>query len=570
MPTQMRTSILLTLALAALGSTAFAAPKSVESAFFRAVKDLGNVMYVGDDHTQGVGSASYRWPLFKIWVDNGIAHKEVGINSGNYAVRRSKSRKFMYAGKTFYNIHSAIAAERACDVSGRQSETTRFEGTNIFDWLGLDKSYTGYRRIDAVTQKPDSYFVMLGLNDTLRAAGKAGIGSCIAAKQESLLGKGGDMDIILKAMRRSNPDARIAVLTLPAWAPGRIHNQREEDHAAIAQYNARLKEWGRARKVAVIDVNRGLVDVSSGAFKGVAALFHEDKLHTTAQSELIISGNIAQQLGYAGRTAGLKRWPASEFPLHASAFVNAAPDARAGKRGGIEFRGNFSYSAPVTHAAGSTLEFRFAGKGYGNGASGGWIDDKTLTINLTAAGQTGTLSLGESSLRWGDGWGVPLYSADMSTLDERIRVSYVQAVPEQSREGGFYVWLGDMLIGEALQGTPAAEGAKLEISAHSLVRFARLDYDPEQSWAPDTRRYSNGNPLIKPAAAKTAKLKPVTEKPEAEISDTEAAEAAAPRTGFSLCSSATSGNVHTVLRAADSAPPLRRKASRSKKLMRFV
>ena len=34
--------------------------------------NLGNVMFVGDSITHGYGAPSYRWPLHKIFVDNGV------------------------------------------------------------------------------------------------------------------------------------------------------------------------------------------------------------------------------------------------------------------------------------------------------------------------------------------------------------------------------------------------------------------------------------------------------------------------------------------------------------------
>ena len=45
--------------------------------------DIGKVMYIGDSITHGVNSASYRWEMHKILVDNGITYREIGINTGN-------------------------------------------------------------------------------------------------------------------------------------------------------------------------------------------------------------------------------------------------------------------------------------------------------------------------------------------------------------------------------------------------------------------------------------------------------------------------------------------------------
>ncbi len=479
----MKRSLCLLIALASLG---YAAPKKYDD--FQPVKDLGNVMYVGDSITHGVAAASYRWPLFKIWVDNAIAQKEVGVHERNHSGGVQPGTT--YGAARFLNIHSAISSERAYEIAGRINKSGRLENSNIFDWLGLDKGYTGKRRIDPEAQNPASYFVMIGTNDTLSDAGQAGIHTCLAEKEKNLLGKGGDMDTIIKAMRQANPKARIAVTTIPTWAPGRNNNAAPEDFAAIERYNKKLKEWGKARGVAVVEVNRGMVDVSDrNAFIGLPSMFGRDRLHPSPHGDLIIAGNIAQQLGYAGRTAGLER-KAVRAPQKGEWVAETVPSDKAGSYS-IPAGKAISFKTPAS-AQGATVEFRFPKGGFGNGAKGGWDADKELSVTLGTGSSSGTLTIDESGLRWG---AQCLYSADMSKMREPIRLACVPGAPALGVQPGFYVWLGDMLVGEALSGTAGGE-AGLVIRTARAANIAGFGYDPSCAWAPTSELFSAANPTI--------------------------------------------------------------------------
>ncbi len=496
----MKRNVFLAIALAALCGTALAAPKKAKKAEkvpFPQTEQLGNVMFVGDSITHGVAAASYRWPLFKIWVDNGIEMKEVGVHAKNHSggVRPDSP----YGTATFLNVHSAISSERAYEIAGRINKSGRLENSNIHDWLGLDKGYTGKRRIDPATQMPDTYIMMIGTNDTLSDAGQAGIHTCIDAKEKDLLGKGGDLDTIIAAMREGKKDAHIAVTTIPTWAPGRNNNAAPGDFAAIEQYNEKLKDWGKEHKVAIVEVNKGMVDVKVRdekkiPFVGAVSMFGRDKLHPSAQGDLIIAGNIAQQLGYAGRTAGLKR---KALPVNTTAEQTGITGVQNDKAGSYEFGKGGSLSFAGAEGQGATVEFRFPKKGYGDGAKGGWDTENPLTVTLGACGSTGTLSISEAHIQWN---GTTLYSADMSKMGDTIRMAYVAGAPAKGLEPGFYVWLGDMLIGEGLAGTAGGE-AGLTLSAGLAANIAGFRYDPAASWAPESKLFSHGNPLIESSAA---------------------------------------------------------------------
>ncbi len=489
----MKRNIVLALVLTVLCGTALAAPKkSSKKQPFPQLPNLGNVMFVGDSITHGVAAASYRWPLFKIWVDNGIELKEVGVHAKNHSGGVQPNTP--YGGATFLNVHSAISSERAYEIAGRINKSGRLENSNIHDWLGLDKDYSGKRRIDPANEMPNCFFMMIGTNDTLSDSGRAGIHSCMDVKQKELLGKNGDMETIIDAMRKGNPKAHIAVTTIPSWVAGRPHNNTQEDFSTIEQYNEKLKAWGRAHKVAVVEVNKGMVDMPGTEqlpFAAHPAMFGRDKLHPSAQGDLIIAGNVAQQLGYAGRTAGLKRKAADKFPLLNNNYT-------------LHSGTSCNYTGTTEAAAdGATVEFRFAKNGsFGNGARGGWDKEAAMEVRLATAETSGTLSLSEGYLSWN---GAVLYSDDMSKLREAVRISWVAGNSGANIPGGFYVWLGDMLIGEALSGSPREAGAKPMATLFNPkgVADVKLEYirvDLRHSWAPASKRFSAGNPTFADAA----------------------------------------------------------------------
>ncbi len=453
---------------------------------FAPAAKLGNIMYVGDSITHGVDSASYRWPLFKIWVDNGVEHREVGVNSGNW--RGGVAQNTPYSGQIFRNRHSAISSERAYEIAGRINQSGRLENSNIHDWLGLNTSYTGKRRIDPASDMPDTFIMLIGTNDTLSDSGRDGIHSRIEPISENLLGKRrgklskksatdvGDMGAIITAMRRANPQARIAICTIPTWVDGRPNNNAREDFAAIEAYNKQLKQWGRQQRVAVVEVNHGLVDVRRAKeipFVGVPNMFVADRLHPSPQGDLIIAGNIARQLGYAGRTAGLPRKAAGELPQQ-EMVTSIKPGTPVCLEGRAEA------------GLGATAVLDLGEKGFGDGARRGWYDNHYLPLSLTAAGQMGTLTLAEHGILWGK---TMLYAMDTSRLVEPLRLCYVPADPERNIPGGFYVWMGDMLIGEALQGSPAAGEPGLSlVLRHRRSAPIKLSYDPKNAWAPEAPR----------------------------------------------------------------------------------
>ena len=424
--------------------------------------NLGRVMFIGDSITHGYGAPSYRWALHKIWVDNDISFEVVGVETGNNSGGIDPGTK--YIGKKFNNVHAAMSSQRAYETSGRLHNSKRLDGTDILDWLGVDKTYSGSRKVSGPA--PDTYFILLGTNDTLSdymKKGGIGKGSNIDEARSALLDKKkGDISVIVDTIRKVNKKARIVVLTIPTWGnTSRGNNTEPADYAAIvSDYDKKLVAWAKSKRVILADVNKGLIDVANEEKpgKGVPSFYNvHDGLHPNPQGDLLMAGRVAQALGLAGRSAGLPRKASAKFDVTATSMLETAT-----AKDGVELNED-----TLTLGAGSELVVPWPQNtdlkkgfavsfvaGVGNGAEGGWTTDKGLVVQVGNGTVSGELSVTESYLTWNGK--VILYSDDMSKNKEEIRVAYLPGNTEANIQPGFYVWLGDMLVGEGL----ASDGKK--------------------------------------------------------------------------------------------------------------
>ncbi len=460
--------------------------------------DLGKVLYVGDSITHGKSTGSWRWELHKIFADNGIALQEVGIQSGNYNGRGGISPGTAYCGVPFANRHAAQFSERAAEVAGRLREPKRLGGTGIRHWLRLDGAAADQWQL-AEGDMPDTVFLALGTNDFVAEhSGKAGgLAEAVDEVQRQLIGTPhgkqwdgkGDMDAIVSAIREANPEARIVAIAVPCFsdATGRWCHKAvtPADYAAVQDYNRALEAWGSANKLtAVIDMNAGFRDAAKPG--AAVATMLVDQMHPNAQGNLLYAGNVAKALGYAGRTAGRPRKAAADFPkLHEPAERAEAQPAQGAALNLV--RGVQRYAGAA--GQGATVELAFGKEGFGHAGKGAPArSGKPLLVNLNAAGQSGQLQIQPCGLYWE---GRCLYSADMRELHEPIRLAYVAGDAAQGIAGGFYLWLGDMLVGEALKGRAGGE-PRLALTVGELpAALAELAYDPTASWAPPAKRFTN-------------------------------------------------------------------------------
>ena len=490
---------------------------------------LGQVMYVGDSITHGVETSSYRWALHKILVDNGVTYDEVGYQTGHHNGWGSNNN-YTYCGVTFENLHSAQASQRAYNTAGR-TDTTRLGHSSIQNWLGvstvdsvdpskkMDKTaYTG-----SVSQ-PDTFVMMLGTNDLLSDyTDTLANGSNLETVTTALLGAadsegrrtGGDMGTIVDTMYASNADATVYVTTIPCWA-NHSNNKGENTHVAVQTYNDSLKKWvsdynaKNGTDMVLVDVNRGLLDVAATtSFYGVSSMFNNadggnDGLHPNSQGDLIIAGNMARAMGIAGRTAGLERVAATDFQ------TTVASDSIVLK--GDTTSLSFSWGDSVTPTGGYTAELM--GFTLGNGASNGWDTTNNFSITVGNGSMSGTLDINEAYIQWNgrvafSTGSTVLFSEDMSSLTENIRIAYHTGDSTNNIAEGYYIWLGDMLIGEALQGTASTvNGVTLSYSGASSYTLSALAMDATAAYAPTVGVYniSTDGKVVIPNNVTTTKL----------------------------------------------------------------
>ena len=456
----MKTDFLMAIGLAA---AALALPGFGKAAH-KAVKapqqpKLEHVMYVGDSITHGVNSASYRWAFHKILVDNGIDSTAVGYKTGNYSAGVQAGTA--YAGKPFTNVHSAQASARAWELAGRKPGG-RYDNTNLANWLGLSSTKTDGSTYSGDTYQADTFVLLIGTNDLLSDDTAAGI---TPAKVEGLLGRKGTMQDIVETIYKANPHATLCIMTVPCWT--RHSNSNGADvHAAAQKYNDSLAAWvakaAGKRDIRLVELNAGMVDVAEKTpFFGCDSMFNKpgsDGLHPNAQGDLLMAGHLAQAMGIPGRTAGLPRkaMPAAEKKPRQLAKGDSIPLTWKEK--------------PA--ADGFSVEFT---PRVGDGAKGGWKTGAENALSITAGNDSlsGTLAIDEAHISWD---GTVLYSADMSANTKPVRLVYTAGAADKGIHGGFYVWLGDMLIGEAL---PPAGKADSGLAAGIKATVGGLSTLPE-------------------------------------------------------------------------------------------
>lgn len=460
--------------------------------------DLGNVMYVGDSITHGVNSASYRWALHKIFVDNGISYTEKGIKTGNYSGGVTTGSS--YGGRIFQNVHSSEASARAYEIAGRTtgSKYGRFDGSNIKNWLGQSTektqggTYTGQTFTGANT--PDTFFLLAGTNDLLSDGMNDTLNLRLDGVSSLLLG---DLDTIVSSIRTANNQANLFVLTIPCWTQ-HANGNLAETHEAIVTYNTSLKEWGNenaSNGVKVIDINAGLIDVASSTpFYGVRSMFNNpgsDGLHPNAQGDLLMAGNLAKGMGYAGRSAGQERKATHELGINFGQTPTITQQTLTNKgftssnisikNNTINFNGtgnstlSYTWGASQGQAQGYTVDFTLS---MGNGSTDGW----DTTNNLSLSFGNGTLNINEAYIQWGS---TILYSKDMSTNADAIRVAYVEGDTSNGLNTGYYIWLGDVLIGEAQTAAGSnSSGLTFSYSGTLDTILSNLALDGSLSYAP--------------------------------------------------------------------------------------
>lgn len=287
----------------------------------------------------------------------------------------------------------------------------------------------------------------------------------------------------------------------------------------MADYNESLKNWGRDKDgVTVIDVNQGIIDVASSTpFYGVRTMFNNptaDGLHPNAQGDLLMAGNLARGMGYAGRSAGQERKASHELGVNfgqTPSITREELTARGFTASNVTISNNtinfnnagtstltYSWGESQGGSAGYTVDFTLR---LGNGSTGGWDTTNNFSLNLG----NGTLNINEAYIQWGS---AILYSRDMSANTDTIRVAYVAGDNANGLSAGYYIWLGDVLIGEAQTAAGAnSSGLTFSYSGTLDAILSNLALDGTLSYAPSSSGIT-GPEAIYLAHGRASALKP--------------------------------------------------------------
>ena len=470
---------LLAGCLSLLGSAAAA------QAVGQAPANLGGTMFIGDSITHGSRDAnmSWRWWMHRLLVDNGISYEEVGVVRGSHIMRRLHSTLYTdlaYGDTTFHNRHAAYSGAWSADVVGTRT-SGKFRNTTIAEWLGrIPCTSAEVTPVDG--KKISTYFVLLGTNDSItppaadyrREWDAAKVNAIAASLKENFT-------TILTEIKAANPAARVVFIEIPTWYQWDDAPYVPNHMQGVAEINRQLREWAQKQEVGVtlVSADAGITDVASAIKgRGLKSMYAEKNangLHPNDQGSLLIAGNVAKALGYAGATAGQQRRRAADFETDAQGALGCAAPIKLAP--GSELTGKWQRCP----AGDFTLSFELSG-GVGNGAADGWDTQRAFSVSIGNGQVAGTLRITEAYICWN---GSVLYSLDASAgLPGALRVAYVQGEPTRGLKSGFYVWLGDQLIGEALPSSGSLNGISLTNDTPSDVTLHSLHTDSSAAYAP--------------------------------------------------------------------------------------
>ncbi len=429
---------------------------------------VGRVTFLGDSITHGVNDASYRWQLFKTLTDNGIENEIVGPCEGYYSSPgHTEDAGNSYGGVEFANVHLAQASGRTHNII---SGSTSYNHNGVSYSSGVN--YGGNSTSStAAAFDSNTWFCMMGTNDLLSDTPNSGPSTDEYATQMQKVFGGsviysgdkyqwsadsnwGTMGKIVSDVCKSGDT--FYLLSITPWGNHSNHNL-DMDHYAGAEFNRNMELWADAysqatgHKVVYVDVTRGMVDLTSDKrFMGYDGFFNSsgDRLHPNDQGSLIMAGNLAQAMGIGGRTAGLVRVGADAWEAVSDITVASGYTAQIFAEGEFSELGGYTVDLSAT---------------FGDGETGGWLAaDQALSITLGDGTNSGTLNLSEGYISWGN---EVLFCADTSELTENIRIAWHEGSTEDNVLKGYYVWLGDMLIGQGLDATTGASLNGITLSA---------------------------------------------------------------------------------------------------------
>jgi len=478
-----------------------------------ATSDLGNIVFIGDSITQsnGTSAVSYRYPLWKHFVDSGATYSPVGSMNFYWQDGRPTTSTLAptYRGYTFDNTNEGHfgwdIAWLGNGEGGKNRANTWSVSGGLSEWM------------DTYTGTPNTATILMGVNDLSRGTSTYTDDAIIANTRsvvDTLLTKAPSVEVHIFSVL---PTAQ------SAWGSG-DNRGASSPRDAIAQYNAKLKTAAEGWSAENSHIHYH--DITAG-FDPVAHTY--DQVHPKAQGELIIAGNIARALGLEQRTAGRQRRDASLLASQVSFSSQTSGNgvvARITTGTSTKDISNTSSAWTVNEAGHIVVDSALAGGSDLRTTwndSGGGIHESTfsITLKMMDAGtnsaknylgifsgngldQVGILYIGESGIYWGGtatsnllyGQTVDAYKDKFMTADagKTLRIAWLDGTGENAATSGFYIWLEDQLIGEALSGS-TNEGVLASYKNSLLVgdiggsyvtkaEIFDFSFDAETAWAP--------------------------------------------------------------------------------------
>lgn len=429
-------------------------------------RKLGKTVFAGDSITQGFDSsiypsspqASYRYQFWKGLADNNLVYGRdytfVGSQQGSChkgARDLIPSLTPAYRKQAFNNTHEGHfnwCASYFCGSVGIPAadlQQNRGKGT-LRDWL-RPFAPSGYAA--------DTVFLMLGTNDLNKGR-----------TTEQFLK---DMEAIVRAYQKSNPKARIHVLSVtpPSAKAGQAMMSKVQQ--ANRELAARAASWStEASAVSHINIGRGMAPLGTGTAP-TAGTMNIDNWHPNNQGELVMSGNLLKALGLKGQSAGLERRDSGKLsftlPFHAIK-PGTPPDklfleretAGAWKTAPGQLTLDWKDPGNSPHQPSLTAAWNARGRDCTLDLSLRMNQPETgapnrFQIHLGNGKMEGTLRIEPDSLSWN---GTVLYHADMMENFRNIRITCSGENRNAGAGGGFRVWLDGQLIGDALPGKEAS------------------------------------------------------------------------------------------------------------------
>ncbi len=474
----------------------------------------GNIVFVGDSITQGghwagvdntAGSPSYRYSLFKNFVDNNVAYTPMGIGSVTSTPTGANVVSAAYRSQTFDPAHEAAASARTYTWSGipsnntgyRNNPNTRPNEAPVWNLLGLVNPHTNsnatfYNNGTLQTysgptyaskyadKKPDTVCLMIGINDLIAVRDKTAIsrpdGSTSAYTNADIIS---NIHSIVQAYQEYNPDVNILVMgLLPTSSSNATYGMSNGFNIELEQA---LQSWSTANS------NVSYANVGSGIETSNNAQYDNGGAHPNTQGELVIAGNLARALGIGQRTLGLAAKASTTFthrmdPTQVSQtnFTVSSPnqwqsytDTASGLSGLIINAGNKSTASltatgwEVAATAGFTVEasmqlYSISGNSMVMSLGDGVIGNGLLTISTTG-------------IYWGSN-NTLLYSSNQANENLDLRITYMADGNAQGVNAGYYVWRNGQLIGEALAAGTTKTDAFSFGSIDGLLSYGLLSH----------------------------------------------------------------------------------------------